>query len=102
MQKLQSPSLKNNLYQIQLILVDVQPRAYNFMIKGIVRGFSIFNRENKTCYVSLPIPYIGTSLSRDHQTVIMMNLQYIILNEGRGTSCYSALMGNFPICSHMS
>ena len=66
----QSASLKNNyLYRIQIILADIQARAYTFMVKGIPRGFNIFTRKNKRCYVSLDIPYIGPSFSRDHHTV---------------------------------
>ena len=72
MQTLSSASLKNNYpYQIQNILADIQARAYNFMIKRIPKGFNIFNKKNKRCYFSLPIPYIGPSLSRSHQTITM-------------------------------
>ena len=71
MQTLPSACLKNNyLYQILIILADIQVRAYNFMIKRIPRGF-IFTKKNKRCYVSIPIPHIGSSLSRDHQTTTM-------------------------------
>ena len=71
MQTLPSAFLKNNyLYQILIILADIQVRAYNFMIKRIPRGF-IFTKKNKRCYVSIPIPHIGPKLSRDHQTTTM-------------------------------
>ena len=74
MQTLPSACLKNNyLYQILIILADIQVRACNFMIKRIPRGF-IFTKKNKICYVSIPIPHIGPSLSRDHQTT-KMNLK---------------------------
>ena len=44
------------------------------MIKRIPGGFDIFTKKNKIVYASLPIPYIRPSLSRDHQTVTIMNL----------------------------
>ena len=47
------------------------------MIKRIPRGLNIFIRKNKKRYVSLPLPYIESSLSRGHQTV----------RDARGTSC---------------
>ena len=65
------------------------------MIERIPRGFNIFTRRNKRCYVSFPIPYIGPSLSRGYQTVAIMNAKmYGFLNvsakdlDTRGTSCY--------------
>ena len=74
MQTLRRASLKNNyFYQALIILVDIQARTYNFMIRRIPRGFKNFTRKNKRCYVSLPIPYIELSLSRGHQTVTIMN-----------------------------
>ena len=45
------------------------------MIKIIPRGFNIFTRKNKRCYVSLPMSYIGSSLSRGHQVVTIMNVK---------------------------
>ena len=48
MQTLPHTSFKiNDLYQIQITLVDIQARAYNLMIMGISRGFNIFTRKNK-------------------------------------------------------
>ena len=76
MQTLPSACLKNNyLYQILIILAHIQVRAYNFMIKRIPRGF-IFTKKNKRCYISLPVPHIGPSLSRDHQTTTMSLKMY--------------------------
>ena len=43
-----------------------------FVIKRISRSLNNFTRENERCYVSFPIPYIWASLSRSHQTVIIM------------------------------
>ena len=61
MQTLQRAYFKNNcLYQIQIVLTDIQAQAYNFKIKRIPRGFNIFTRKNKSFYVSLPMPYIDT------------------------------------------
>ena len=108
MQILQCTSLKNNyLYRIQIILADIQAGAYNFMIKRIPRGFTIFMKKNEICYVFLPAPHIGSSFSRGHQTVTVMNLKiyYWILAkdwDARGTSSHSALMGNCPNCCHRS
>ena len=39
------------------------------MVRRIPRGFNIFTRKNKRCYVSLAIPYIGPSFSTDHHTL---------------------------------
>ena len=76
MQTLPSTCLKNKyLYQILIILADIQAQAYNFMIKRIPRDYNIFTKKNKRCYVSLHTPYIGSLLSRGHQTVTM-NLMY--------------------------
>ena len=81
------------------------------MIKRISGGFNIFTREKKIVYASLPIPYTGPSLSRDHQTVNSNNNEskYIrFLNvwaknrNARGKSCYPALMGNCLTCSRLS
>ena len=43
------------------------------MIKRIPSSLSIFTRKNKRYYVYLPIPYNRPSLSRDHQTVAIIN-----------------------------
>ena len=72
------------------------------------------------CYVCLPIPYNRSSLSRDHQTVTIMNhccycfdglwkVKYIVLclnalakfQNVRETSRRPVFMGNCPTCSHM-
>ena len=76
MQTLPRTSLKNNYpYQILITLSSILTRTYNFMIKRILGDFNIFTRSNTRCYASLSIPYIGSSLSRDHQTVAIMNLK---------------------------
>ena len=105
MQTLRRISLKNNyLYQILIDLASIITRAYNFMIKRIPWGFNIFTRKNARCYVSLPIPYIGPSLSRDHQTVANESKNILFLNasakdrDARETSCHLVLMGNCPTC----
>ena len=43
------------------------------MIKRTPSSLTIFTRKNKSCYVYLPILYNWSSLSRDHQTVAIMN-----------------------------
>ena len=43
------------------------------MIKRIPSSLHNFTRKNKRCYVYLPPPYNRPSLSRDHQTVTIMN-----------------------------
>ena len=86
-------------------------------------------KEFQLSYVYLPIPNNRLSLSRDHQTVAIMNnccycfdglwkvngkyIQYAILyivlclnaliklQNARGASCYPAWMDNCPTCSHM-
>ena len=47
--------------------------SYNFTIKRTPSSLNIFTRKNKRCYVYLLIPYNWPSLSRDHQTVTIMN-----------------------------
>ena len=103
MQTLPRTSPKNNyLYQILINLASILTRAYNLMIKRIPWGFNIFTRKNIGCYVSLPIPYIGSSLSRDHQTVANESKNILFLNasakdrDARETSCHLVLMGNCP------
>ena len=103
MQTLPRTSLKNNyLYQILINLASILTRVYNFMIKRIPWGFNIFTRKNARCYVSLPIPYIGPSLSRDHQTVASEFKNILFLNasakdrDAKKTSCHLVLMGNCP------
>ena len=98
-------SLKNNyLYQILISLASILTRVYNFMIKRIPLGFNIFTRKNTRCDVSLPIPYIGPSLSRDHQTVANESKNILFLNasakdrDARETSRRLVLMGNCPTC----
>ena len=74
------------------------------MIKRIPLGFNIFTRKNTRCDVSLPIPYIGPSLSRDHQTVANESKNILFLNasakdrDARETSRRLVLMGNCPTC----
>ena len=102
MQTLLRASFKNNYpYQILIILASNTgiTRAYNFMIKRIPRGFNIFTRENTRCYVSLPIPYTGSPLSRGHQTVTIMNVKNILFlnvsaknRDARGATCHLVLM----------
>ena len=58
---------------MQIILMYMLTQAYIFMIKRIPRGLNIFNRENKRCGVSVPVPGIRPSLSRDHKTIAIMN-----------------------------
>ena len=65
-------ALLSNIYQMQIILADMQARLYNFVIKKTPEGFNTFTRKNKR-YVSLPMSYIGPLLSRDHQTGTTMN-----------------------------
>ena len=65
-------ALLSNIYQMQMILADMQVRLYNFVIKKTPEGFNTFTRKNKR-YVSLPMSYIGPLLSRDHQTGTTMN-----------------------------
>ena len=43
------------------------------MIKIITSSLNNFTSKNKRCYVYLPTPYNRLSLSRDHQTVTIMN-----------------------------
>ena len=100
MQTLPRTSLKNNYpYQILINLASILTGAYNFMIKRIPQA-STFLLER--CYVSLPIPYIGPSLSRDHQTVASEFKNILFLNasakdrDARKTSCHLVLMGNCP------
>ena len=53
---------------------------------------------------SLPIPYIGPSISRDHQTVANESKNILFLNasakvrDARETSCHLVLMGNCLTC----
>ena len=48
MQTLQRISFKNNsLYQIQIILADIQAQTYNFMKKRNPRDSKIFTRKNE-------------------------------------------------------
>ena len=105
MQTLPCTSLKNNyLYQILINLASILTRAYNFMIKRIPWGFNIFTSKNTKCYVSLPIPYIGPSISRDHQTLANEPKNILFLNasakvwDARETSCHLVLMGNCLTC----
>ena len=94
-----------------------------FHDEGIPSSWNIFTEKNKKYYVYLPIPYNLPSLSRDHQTVIIMNhccdcfdglwkvkkVKYIILylnaltklQNARGGSCHPPLMDNCPSCNHM-
>ena len=67
MQTLRRSSLKNNYIY--------KPTHTYFMLKRISRSYNIFTRKNKICYVSLPAPYVGPSLSRDHQTLTIMDLK---------------------------
>ena len=74
MQALKCASGKNNYpCQIQIILVNILTRAYNFKIERIPSNLKIFTQKNRRCYVYLPIPYNRPSLSRGHQTVTTMN-----------------------------
>ena len=75
MQTLQRASLNNTyLYQIQIILAVIQARAYHFMIRKSPEASTFLLGKTKDV-VSLPIPYIGPSLSSDHQIVTIMNLK---------------------------
>ena len=67
--------VRDYLCQMKIILADIQARACDFMIKRIPRGFNFFTKKNKRCEVFLPTPYIGSSYSRGHQTVTIMNLK---------------------------
>ena len=50
------PSFKYNyLFQIQITLVNISTRAYNFTIKRILSALNAFTRKNKRCYIYLPI-----------------------------------------------
>ena len=84
------------------------------MIKRIPSSLNIFTRTNKSCYVYFLIQYNRSSLSRDHQTVAIMNhsvkkVQYVIsrlnalakLQNVKEASRHPALMGNCPTWSHM-
>ena len=92
------------------------------MIKRISSSLNIFTRKNKRCYVCLPTPYNRSSLSRDHETVTIMNhccycfdglgrmkTKYIVLcwnalakqQNARGASATPALMINYPTFSFM-
>ena len=90
---------QKQLYQIQ---INLKPRnTISWQRKS--RVFTIFTRKNKRCYVSLP------SLSRDHQTVTIMNLNIILFlsaaDENRNVKekfCHPALMGNCLTYSHLS
>ena len=66
-------ALLSNIYQMQMILADMQARLYNLVIKKTPEGFNTFTRKNKIYYVSLPMSYNGPLLSRDHQTGTTMN-----------------------------
>ena len=78
--------------------------------------------KNKRCHVYLPVPYNWPSLSKDHQTVTMMNhccysfdglwkvkIKYKVLclnalaklQNARGAFRHPALMGNYLTCSHV-
>ena len=105
MQTLPRTSLKNNYpYQILINLASILTGAYNFMIKRIPQASTFLLEKNARCYVSLPIPYIGPSLSRDHQTVANESKNILFLNasakdrDARETSCHLVLMGNCPTC----
>ena len=71
----------NCICPIQIILADKENR------------FSIFTRKNKS-YASLSIPYIQPVLSRDLQTVTIMNLNIYCFyrTECEGYIFHSALM----------
>ena len=76
MQTLQHASLKNDfLYQMQIILADIQSKAYSFMMKRIPKGFNIFARKNKDVMFLFLYRIYAPSLSRGHQTVTIMNLK---------------------------
>ena len=73
-------------------------------------GNTFFTRKNKRCSVALLVSNIRPSLSRDHQTAAIMNLniQYCFLNDTAedgntsGTFCHPVLMDTCPTCSHLS
>ena len=96
---------------------------YNFMKKRIPSSLNLSTAKNKRCYVYLPIPYNQPPLSRDHQTVKMMNhccycfdglwkvekVKYAILclnalaklHNAREASRHPALVDNCPNCNDM-
>ena len=103
-------------YQIKIILVNIQNRAYNFKIKRIPRTVNIFTRKNKKCYVNRSLPYNRPSLSIGHKTVTITNhcyycfdglwkmkTKYLVFEtqSTRGASRHPLLMDNCPTCSHM-
>ena len=52
---------ETTLYQIQIVLADLQARTYNFMIKRIPRGFNVFTRKEKMlCFSSYAIYWVLT------------------------------------------
>ena len=117
--KVKCTILPKNLFQIQIILVNIPTRAYNLKIKRIPSRVNIFTRKNKRCYIYLPIRYNRPSLCRGHQTVTIMKYffnspgkmkaKYIVLylnafaklQNTRGAFRHPLLMGNRPTCNDM-
>ena len=112
----------NYLFQIQINLINISTRAYNFKIKRIPSSLNIFTQRNKRCYVCLPIPCNQPSLSKYHQTVTIMNhccycfdgllkmkIENILLclsvlakfQNARGASRHPSLINNCPACGHI-
>ena len=63
-------SFKNNLFQIQKVLVNIPVRAYNFKNP---QQLQTFLRRKIKCYVYHPIPYNWRSFSIGDQTVAIMD-----------------------------
>ena len=63
-------SFKNNLFQIQKVLVNIPVRAYNFKNP---QQLQTFLRRKIKSYVYHPIPYNWPSLSIGYQAVAIMN-----------------------------
>ena len=128
-----SGNYDTNLWQFWKSKLNIRIKVHFFQLqyhdKKNSSSLNIFIRKNKRCYVYLPIPHNRPSLSKDHQTVPIMNhccycfdrlwkakgkyIQYTILfivlclnalaklQSARRASRHPALIGNCPTCNHM-
>ena len=66
-------SFKNNIFQMQKLLVNILIRAYNFKMKRIPSSFKHFYAKKQNVMFYHPTPYNCPSLFIGHQTVAIMN-----------------------------